>query len=132
MMLVYSSLTYNIKSDAIFNYITMGVNRHNEWHSMSFIYYILILDTLFIKYYMLYVWNDWCKRQKGYIGWVVKLYQIYSIKSPLPWMYMIEGNLIFFKGRVQKKIVKFGDFVLKGGRGSFQKPNFYIPLNWDF
>ena len=32
----------------------------------------------------------------------------------------------------KKKIVKFGDFVVKGGRGSFQKPNFYIPLNWDF
>ena len=31
-----------------------------------------------------------------------------------------------------KKIEKFGDFVLKGGMGSFQKPNFYIPLIWDF
>ena len=31
----------------------------------------------------------------------------------------------------KKKIEKFGDFVLKGGRGSFQKPNFYMPLIWD-
>ena len=30
------------------------------------------------------------------------------------------------KGRLKKKIENFGDFVLKGGRGSFQKPNFFI------
>ena len=39
---------------------------------------------------------------------------------------------LMLRDAFKKKIVKFGDFVLKGGRGSFQKPNFYIPLNWDF
>ena len=33
---------------------------------------------------------------------------------------------------VKNKIEKFGGFILIGGRGSFQKPNFYIPLIWDF
>ena len=28
----------------------------------------------------------------------------------------------------KKKNRKFGDFVVKGGRGSFQKPIFFIPL----
>ena len=41
------------------------------------------------------------------------------------------SHKIKIKGRLQKKIEKFGDFVLKGGRGSFQKPNFYMPLIWD-
>ena len=38
----------------------------------------------------------------------------------------------FLKGRHQKKkIENFGGNVLKGGRGSFQKPNFIIPLIWE-
>ena len=32
---------------------------------------------------------------------------------------------------IKKKIENFGGNVLKGGRGSFQKPNFIIPLIWD-
>ena len=31
----------------------------------------------------------------------------------------------------KKKIENFGGFILKGGRGSPQKPNFCIPLIWD-
>ena len=31
----------------------------------------------------------------------------------------------------KKEIEKFGGFILKGGRGSPQKPNFCIPLIWD-
>ena len=36
------------------------------------------------------------------------------------------GNFVTTLVMPSKKIEKFGDFVLKGGRGSFQKPNFYI------
>ena len=35
-------------------------------------------------------------------------------------------SLLFLRDAFKKKIEKFGDFVLKGGRGSYQKPNFYI------
>ena len=40
-------------------------------------------------------------------------------------MYDLNG---WVKGCHQKK-AKFGDFILKGGRGSFQKPNFFHSSN---
>ena len=36
-----------------------------------------------------------------------------------------------FRDAIKKKIENFGGFILKGGRGSPQKPNFCIPLIWD-
>ena len=42
---------------------------------------------------------------------------------------MDTGTRAFVLGTQSKKIEKFGGFILKGG--SFQVPNFIIPLIWD-
>ena len=45
--------------------------------------------------------------------------------------YKVVSIILGLGTQSKKKIEKFGGFILKGGRGSFPKPNFIIPLIWD-
>ena len=72
-----------------------------------------------------------CKR-RGVLLVILWLFSLnLFLSNQLRQWFCLTNHKQVSKGRHQKKIENFGGFILKGGRGSPQKPNFCIPLIWD-